>query len=93
MACYANRIAQIEQVKDLETLVSDHILTNINLDPLSVALQVRESCFSHQPVRNHSPCNPHINFLRFELRGGGLAILVYKVRGSRRPAEFMRVRV
>src|SRR5256885_8648081 len=92
MARDANRISQIEQVKDLENLVSDDILTNINLYPLSVALQVRESCLSHQPVRDDSACNSHINFLRFELRGGGLAILVYKVRGGFRTAGFIRVR-
>src|SRR5579859_1019707 len=91
MACYANRISQIEQVKDLETLVSDHILANINLYPLSVALQVRESCLSHQPVRHNTPGDAHVHLLCLEIRSRSRTVLFHKVCGSCRPAKFMRI--
>src|SRR6267154_288462 len=80
-------------MKYFEALFPHHILSDINLYALSIALQVRETRLPHQPVGDDSPGHPDFYSLRFQIRRRGRTILFHKVCSSHRPAKFMRVGV
>ena len=66
-------------MKYFEALFPYHILSDINLYALSIALQVRETRLPHQPVGDDSPGHPDFYFLRFQIRRRGHTILFHKV--------------
>src|SRR5260370_3312288 len=70
---HANRVAQIQQVKQLKSLLSDNIFLYIDLSALSASLQVRKTRFPHQPESHDAAGDTH--FLipsRLQFRGGRL---------------------
>src|SRR5713226_7117798 len=48
MAPDTNRIAKVQQMKQLETLLSDHILLHVDLDTLPSSLLMRKAGFTHE---------------------------------------------
>ncbi len=48
-------VAQVEQFVQLESLVADGIFLDVDLQPLSILLQVCEPGLTHQPDRHDAP--------------------------------------
>src|SRR6266550_4162948 len=46
---HANRISQVQQMKQLESLFADNVFLYIDLNALARPLQVRKTRFPHQP--------------------------------------------
>src|ERR1051325_1478268 len=57
VASYPNRVAQVEQMKQLESLVSYRVFLYVNLDALPCSLQMGKACLAHQPDRNDATRN------------------------------------
>src|SRR5215471_7428557 len=88
MPAHADVVTQIQQLKELKSLFSGHIFPNINLNAFARTLQVGESRFAHEAIRNDS--SGYRNFALFLLqlsaRSGGK--LADQVRGRIGPAKF-----
>ena len=68
MPANSDRIAQIEQMKQLESLVAQHIFTRINLHALARALQMRETRLAHQSIADDAPRYAHFALVGLEFR-------------------------
>src|SRR5258707_235206 len=62
----SNMIAQVEQLPKLVARIADRIFLDVDLQPLSVLLQVREPGLAHQPDRHDASRNPHRHPRRFQ---------------------------
>src|SRR5579859_6662391 len=69
MPSHSNRIAQIQQVKQLEALLSHYVFPDINLDALATSLEVGKASLAHQAVGNDPPCHFDSSFLSFQVSG------------------------
>src|SRR5260370_31737121 len=60
MPAHADRIAQVQQVKQLESLFADNIFLYIDLNALPGSLQVRKASFPHEPERHEAAGDPDL---------------------------------
>ena len=56
----ADRIAQVQQMKQLESRFADDIFLYVDLNTLASSLQVRKARLPHQPERHHPAGDPHL---------------------------------
>ena len=91
MSANANGIAQVQQLKQLESTLSDHILFHVDLKALSGALQVRETGLAHEAHRNDSSRDADFPLVGLQIGAGSLAKLGGQLRDRIAPAKFVRV--
>ena len=73
-------IAEVEQLVKLESFFADGVFLHVNLEPLSLLLQVRETGFSHQ-ANGHNPAgDARIYSGIFQLLRGFLRVLRQDLR-------------
>jgi len=53
VAIHAHDVAVIEHLEKLKAALTHGVLLDVNLQPLAVLLQVRESRLAHEPLRHH----------------------------------------
>src|SRR5207245_6415549 len=92
-SAHANRIAQIEQMKQFESPSSDNILLHVDLNALPAALQMREPRLPHQADGYHTPRDPYFALVCIQFRARGLSVLLYQCGRCMGPAKFPRIRV
>src|SRR5713226_4177643 len=80
-------------MKQLEALFADNIFPHVNLDSLSRSLEMGESRFAHQSIREKAPGNPHFAPVRFQVRPARFSILLYQCGRRIRPAKFPGIRI
>ncbi len=68
MPANPDRITQVEQVEQFESLIAQHILARIDLHALPRALQVRETRLTHQAIANNAAGNANLTLLGLQLR-------------------------
>src|SRR6185437_3186991 len=89
----ANVIAQIEQLKKIETLVADSVLLYVDLQLLPALLQMGEGSFAHEPYGNHPSGNLNVHAAFLQLFRAVVAELGQDVRDGMSEGEFMRIRL
>src|SRR3984893_2818031 len=75
-------IAQVEQFPQFIAGIADRVFLDVDLQPLSVLLQVREPGLAHQPDRHDASRNPHRYPRRFQFLRGLPAVLSQNLRHS-----------
>jgi hypothetical protein len=83
----SNVVAQIEQFVQLESLFSDCILLDVDLQPLPILLQVREPSLPHQPDGHDAPRDAHVDPRILQLLASLLRVLRQNLRN--RVSEFV----
>src|SRR5207302_9357131 len=87
----ANVIAEVEQLVKLESFFANRILLHVNLEPLSLLLQMRESRFAHQANGHNPASDAHSYSGIFQLLRGFLRILGQDLRDGMRGFVFRRI--
>src|SRR5207253_1508458 len=90
---HANRISQVQQMKQLESLFADNVFLYIDLNALARSLQVCKTRFPHKPEGHDAASDPHLALGRLQFHARGLTVLVYQCSGCIRPAEFPWIRI
>jgi hypothetical protein len=85
-------IAQVQQMKEFESLFSENIFLYIDLDALPGPLQVRESGFAHKPQGNDPPGDAYSLTVRLQLRTKGVSESFHQCGRRIRPAKFAGIR-
>ena len=93
MPAHTDGIAQVQQVKQLKSLLPDNVPSHVNLDFLSRSLEMGEPRLAHQSIRDHAPGNPHFALVRFQFRTARLSVLLYQRSRRIRPAKFTGIRI
>src|SRR5580704_960165 len=86
-------IAQIEQVKQLESLVTENIFARVNLHTLPRALQMRKARFSHQAIADEAAGNANFALFGLKVRRRCGRIFLNDARRRLRRAKFARKRI
>ena len=73
-------IAQVEELVKLESLFADRIFLDVDLQPLSILLQVREAGLSHQADGHDAPGDAHVHSRSLQLLGRFLRVLRQNLR-------------
>src|SRR5271163_2855712 len=91
MACNADDIAKIQRTKKLEILRTHPVQLHIELQPLPLPQNMRESGLSMRPQSDYAPGHAHVDRLgRQFIRGFRFVCRGYTFRRVG-PIEFMRV--
>src|ERR1700741_4697093 len=77
-------------MEQLETPIADGVLPDVNLNPLSGTLQMREARLAHQPVRNDAPRYAPFPLVSLQIRRGRVLILLSQHSRRISPAKFAR---
>ncbi len=85
-------IAQIEKLVELETLVSDRVFLNVDLQLLSALLQMREAGLAHEADSHDAPGDAHVDPRIFQLLGSLAVILGTNVGNRVRELVFRGIR-
>ena len=88
---HANQITQIQQMEDFKPFISNNILAHVNLNALSIPLNMRKSGFAHKSIRYDSTGHAHVNLFGFKIRRRIVFILFRKLCRSCGPAKFVRI--
>jgi len=89
-----NRIAQVQQMKQLESLFADNVFLYIDLNALARPLQVCKNPLS--PISRRDTMRPATRtslLVACNSTPGGLTVLVYQCGGCIRPAKFPGIRI
>src|ERR1700694_3180931 len=76
----SNMIAQVEELPQFVAGIADRVFLDVDLQPLSVLLQVREPGLAHQPDRHDASRNPHRHPRRFQFLSSLPAVLSQNLR-------------
>src|SRR5207244_13248181 len=76
----ANVIAEVEQLVKLESFFANCVFLHVNLEPLSLLLQMREAGFAHQANGHNPASDAHIYTGISQLLCGFLRILGQDLR-------------
>ena len=87
----ADDVAQIEQLEQLERLLTDDVELYVDLQASPTACQMRKCCFSVRPQRDDPPRHAHFDSLLGQLLTRSLTKLLHRLLGCVRPIELMGV--
>ncbi len=89
----ADDVAQVQQAKKLERLFADNIKLDVDLQLLSLILQMRERGLAHQAQGHDAPGDAHLRFCGFQFRRRRFAPLANYFCGRVGKVEMVRVGV
>jgi len=93
MPANSDVVAQVKQVKQLESLVTENIFPCVNLNALPLALQMREARFSHQPIADDAARNANFTLLGVKLRRRRRRVFFDDRRRRLGPTKLARKRI
>ena len=91
VAAGADVIAEIEEFVEFETFIADGVLLDVNLQPLSCLLQVREPGLAHEAHGHESTGNADLRLGGLQFLGGLAGVPGEDLRNRVRCLELVRI--
>src|SRR5208282_253339 len=87
----SNMIAQVKQLPKFVAGIANRVFLDVDLQPLTILLQVREPGLSHQPYGHDASRNPHRHPRRFQFLRRLPAVLSENLRHGMAVVKLPRI--